>query len=433
MDDAVSMIAAREKKCSRRPPLKYVNSAFESRTNDWWISPFNFSDSVRSQMRLPKEVQICDITLREGRQIEGVSLGLDEVLTIAGALVEAGVSMLQVHHDEPREMMEIKKRWPDVQVEGLVHPTASLNPARCREVVDEIVEHGADIVDLSLCFSEPQRPLFLRTMGREVSPEEALDLTLKSVAYTASTKATPAILLPDPMRMELPYLKHIIGSLIEAGAKILRLDDVVGMGIYPAYKYLFTELTTEFPDATFAFHVHNDIGMGAAALYAAVEGGAAIVDASVNGYGERAGIAPLAEVAAVLQIFYGIDTGIHLDRMTELSELVSDLCKWPIPAKQPCVGDQAFSDLVEVHYTPPPGADWCYSQWKPWIFGNHKRVMLGHYSGPYAIRAKCKALGVEVAEDRLLAVQASLRAHIRERKRAIRDDEFLAIVERVGR
>ena len=413
--------------------MKYVNDAFETWTDKWCISPFNFCAEVRSTLNLPGKVQICDLTLREGRQIEGVSLDLAEVLTIAEALVGAGVSMLQVHHDEPREMMEIKKRFPELEVEGLVHPTASLDVAHCKEVVDEIVDHGADIVDLSLCFSEPQRPLYRRIAGREVSPEEALELTVQSVAYIASTPATCAILLPDPMRMEMDELKTIIARLIDAGAEILRLDDVVGQGIYPAYKYLFTELTTTFPDARFAFHVHNDIGMGAASLYAALEGGAQILDASVNGLGERAGIGALAEVAAVLQIWYGLDAGIHLDRMKELSELVADLTKWPVAAKMPCVGDQVFSDLVEVHYRPPEGAEWCYSQWKPEIFGNRKRVMLGQYSGPYALRAKAKELGIALDEDRIPELLGRVRAHIRQRKRPMRDEEFAALVDGLGR
>jgi 2-isopropylmalate synthase len=233
--------------------------------------------------------------------------------------------------------------------------------------------------------------------------------------------------------MEMHELKTIIARLIDAGAEILRLDDVVGQGIYPAYKYLFTELTTTFPDARFAFHVHNDIGMGAASLYAALEGGAQILDASVNGLGERAGIGALAEVAAVLQIWYGLDAGIHLDRMKELSELVADLTKWPVAAKMPCVGDQVFSDLVEVHYRPPEGAQWCYSQWKPEIFGNRKRVMLGQYSGPYALRAKARELGIALDEDRIPELLGRVRAHIRQRKRPMRDEEFAALVDGLGR
>ena len=90
-----------------------------------------------------------------------------------------------------------------------------------------------------------------------------------------------------------------------------------------------------------------------------------------------------------------------------------------------------FSDLVEVHYRPPPGAEWCYSQWKPEIFGNSKRVMLGHYSGPYALRAKGRELGVEIPEECLPELLSQVRSHIRERKRRIHDEEFIAMVEQL--
>ena len=59
--------------------------------------------------------------------------------------------------------------------------------------------------------------------------------------------------------------------------------------------------------------------------------------------------------------------------------------------------------------------------------------MLGHYSGPWAIRAKASELGLAIAEDRVADVLAGVRALIRERKRPIRDGEFAAIVEGAGR
>ena len=84
-----------------------VNSELEARTDLWRISPHCFSEEIRSQMTLPKKLQICDITLREGRQLPGVSLRRDDVLLIADKLVEAGVSMVQMHHDDPKEIEEV--------------------------------------------------------------------------------------------------------------------------------------------------------------------------------------------------------------------------------------------------------------------------------------------------------------------------------------
>ena len=55
----------------------------------WAVSPYNFADSVRAEMTLPKKVTICDLTLREGRQYEGVNLRKEEVILVAQKLAEA--------------------------------------------------------------------------------------------------------------------------------------------------------------------------------------------------------------------------------------------------------------------------------------------------------------------------------------------------------
>ena len=79
-----------------------VNSNLEPTTENWRISQHCFSEEIRSQMTLPEKFQLCDITLREGRQLPGVSLRRDEVIRIADALVDAGVSMVQMHHERPQ-------------------------------------------------------------------------------------------------------------------------------------------------------------------------------------------------------------------------------------------------------------------------------------------------------------------------------------------
>src|SRR6266508_588273 len=101
-----------------------VNSKLEATRDMWLISQHCFSEEILSKMTIPKKLQLCDITLREGRQLPGVSLRRDEVILIADKLVEAGVSMLQMHHDDPKEIEEVKKRHPKVIIEALVHPTA---------------------------------------------------------------------------------------------------------------------------------------------------------------------------------------------------------------------------------------------------------------------------------------------------------------------
>ncbi len=411
------------------PPM---NDKLEATTELWRISPHNFCDEIRSQMTLPEKVQICDLTLREGRQLEGVSLRRDEVLLLAEKLVEAGVTMLQVHHDDPDEMLEIKKRFPNVTVEALVHPTAVLNPDLCKQEVDMNVDHGADIVDMAFSFSDNQMCLFESMAGARISREEAVDRAVNSVGYAGSKNVTVGCLIQDFMRIDLDLLKSVTRKMVDAGASIIRLDDITGQAICSVYTYLVREMKRTLPDTRIALHTHNDIGMATASLYAGLEGGAEIIDASVNGLGERAGIAPLAEVAAVVQIWYGFDAGIKLEKMKDLAQLVADITKWPIPPKMACVGDQAFSHLVEVHYCVPPDGFWAYMHWDPAIFGNHMKTMLGHYSGPWAIRSMAKELGVTIPDGKVQAVLERVRSEIRWRKRRLEPEEFRRIVEEVS-
>ncbi|MCE2453831.1 MAG: hypothetical protein J4F48_13695 [Nitrospinae bacterium] len=214
---------------------------------------------------------------------------------------------------------------------------------------------------------------------------------------------------------------------------MIKLDDINGMAITPVYTYVVREMKRLLPGTQIGLHTHNDIGMACAALYAGLEGGADLIDACVNGLGERAHIAPLAEVAAVIQIYYGIDCGIKLDKMYELSRLVSDIMKWPMTDTMPFVGKTAFSHLVEVHYCVPDTEEgfWAYSCMKPEMFGNGMHNLLGHYSGNWAIRTKARELGLNLPQEKEKDVVERVRTEIRWRKRQLGNEEFEAIVREV--
>ena len=413
-----------------------VNTKLEPRTDMWRISQHCFSEEIRSNMTFSKNFRICDITLREGRQLPGVSLRRDEVLLIADKLVEAGVGMLQMHHDDPQEMEEVKKRHPGVIIEALVHPTAVLNPERAKVEVDMNFDHGADYTTLCFSFSPEQMCLFESMAGARISIDEAVERAMGSVVY-AREKAGPdkkvGCLIQDCTRIPIDRLAEVCGKLVDAGADMIKLDDINGMAIYHVYTHVVREMKRLLPGTEIGLHTHNDIGMATAALYAGLEGGADLIDVCVNGLGERAHIAPLAEVASVIQIYYGIDCGIQLDKMYELSRLVSDIMKWPMTDTMPFVGKTSFSHLVEVHYTVPDTEEgfWAYLCMKPEMFGNTKHNLLGHYSGPWAVRAKARELGITIPEGKEPDVVQGVRSQIRWRKRQITNEEFQSIVESV--
>ena len=100
----------------------------------------------------------------------------------------------------------------------------------------------------------------------------------------------------------------------------------------------------------------------------------------------------------------------------------------------PFVGKTSFSHLVEVHYCVPDTEEgfWAYLCMKPEMFGNAKHNLLGHYSGPWAVRAKARELGLRIPEGKEPEVVERVRAEIRWRKRQISNGEFQKIVEMVS-
>lgn len=413
-----------------------VNDKLEATTDRWRISPQCFADEIRAEMTLPDKVQLCDITLREGRQLPCVSLTRYQVIRIADALAEAGVTMVQMHHDDPQEMAEVKKRHSHMLIDALVHPTAVLNPELAKPEIDLNYDHGADYCSLAFSFSENQMCLFESMAGARISVEEAIDRAMGSIAY-AKAKAGPdrkvGALIQDCTRIPIDRLAEVCGRLVDAGADMIRLDDINGMAIYRVYTHVVREMKRRLPGTEIALHTHNDIGMAAAALYAGLEGGADIIDACVNGLGERAHIACLAEVASVIQLYYGLDCGIKLDKMTGLSQLVAETMPWPMADTMPFVGKTAFSHLVEVHYCVPDTEEgfWSYLCMKPELFGNTQHNLLGHYSGPWAVRAKARELGLSIPDGEEQQVVEKLRGKIQSVRRQLSDAEFTDIVAAV--
>jgi len=406
--------------------------ATRNESDRWAVSPYNFADSVRGEMSLPKKVTICDLTLREGRQYEGVNLRKEEVILVAQKLAEAGVPMVQMPHDDPDEVKEVKALGLPFKVEVLVHPTATLNPETCRHEVDNCIECRADIICMAFAVSDYNFGLY-ESMGKmKISREEALAKACEAVRYAKGQGAGVCCLLMDFSRLELKRLLNICRSLADAGADIIRLDDICAPIIPAVYKHHVREVKKVIPNTRVAVHSHNDFGLGTAALFASLEGGADIIDAGVNSLGERAGIPNLAEVAAIAEILYGLDTGIRLEKMCELSSLVSDLWKVPVYSHLPAVGDRSFSHAAEVHYVLPEGDRWSFNAWAPETVGNKSRILWCLYSGPFAVRRKAKALGIRLTDKQTEEMLAKIREQVRWRKRTVTDEEFAGIARALG-
>lgn len=390
------------------------------------LSPYNRDPRVLAGPKLPKKVAINDVTLREGEQTAEVSFTLEEKVALAHRLDEIGVAQIQIgwpnKSELDREVLRILKK------EGLRTPTqglATLYGQEWRREVDTSVESGADVVNLLHATSD------IRLKYTEkITHEELLVKIRKAIHYAVGRGPLIAFSVVDATRTDLDFMKRVVEEAVTAGAERISIPDTAGVATPGTMRFLISQVT-HWVDVPVQVHCHNDFGLALANTLAAVEGGASIVDATVNGLGDRSGNAALDEVAVALKFFYGVETGIKLDGLFSLSRYVQEITGVPLPFNKPLVGENAFSHKLELHIKRVMTHAPLFEPLPPESVGNRRIFPLGRQTGPFLVGLKLEEHGLGADEKQIEAIVSGVRRLASEKKASLTEDEFLNIVKGV--
>jgi isopropylmalate/homocitrate/citramalate synthase len=174
------------------------------------------------------------------------------------------------------------------------------------------------------------------------------------------------------------------------------------------------------------FPGHNDFGLATAAAIAAARAGARWLHGTINGMGERAGNANLAEIALALRGLYGVETNLRLDRVRELSERLRSLSGYQLEPYKPLVGENLFrreSGAVASQFHDPPAIEPYASS----LVGAERRIVLGKKSGLDSIRIKADELGLRLSEDEQRRLLAAVKQRGAEKRGLVTDEEFVEL------
>ena len=203
--------------------------------------------------------------------------------------------------------------------------------------VDTCLDCEVDLVHVFIPTSEIQ---LVHTIKK--THQQVIETTREVVSYVREHVDKCMFSPMDATRTELPFLIDVSRAAAEAGATIVNVPDTVGVYSPTRMHELIGALAPEVP-APLDVHCHNDFGLAVANTIAAVEAGASQVQVTVNGIGERAGNADLAQTVMVLEAILGVSTGVETRRLVETSRLVSRYTGIALPPNQPVVGENAFS------------------------------------------------------------------------------------------
>ncbi|MFX1531181.1 MAG: LeuA family protein [Promethearchaeota archaeon] len=370
----------------------------------WWVSPLNYTNDVRNSFELPKKVYVRDSTVREGEETPGVYYTLDQKVNIVEKLEDIGVEHIDCGYiGQVQDQWDLANQIKELGIKLKTYSHLSSNPSRWTAEINKSIEAKIDYIGFGIVLTKWQLQLF--TGDEKINPDVMVAM-IPSVLKRINRMGAQAILdCVDATRSDRSNLISAINQGIKHGVKMIMLYDTVGACNIPAISYLIKQLKPIAKDIPIGIHVHDDFGLGTASTVAAVEQGASYMDLVVNKLGDRAGNTSFEEVVVTLEMLYGIDTGIDLSKLYDLSKYIEKVSGVPLPYNKPIVGKNTFIHESELHVMSALEKDkfWmCFTPYRPEIVGQKEKVIFGPTTlHGDAIKIKCEQLGLVNYEEYL--------------------------------
>lgn len=372
-----------------------------------------------------------DSTLRDGEQTSGVSFLPHEKLMMARMLLgdvnvdRIEVASARVSEGEKDAVRMVCRYAASV---GKLNRVEVLGFVDGHKSIDWIDECGCRVMNLLAKGS-----LKHCTQQLKKTPEEHIDDIYRSLAYAAQKNIVVNLYLEDwssGMKDSPDYVFQMMDALVESGIKRFLLPDTLGILNPMQVTEFFGKMKERYPSAHFDFHSHNDYDLAVGNSLAAVKAGASGLHVTVNGLGERCGNAPLASIQAILKDQLHIETGIHEDRLGEVSRLVEGYSGIAVAPNQPIVGENVFTQVAGVHADGDNKDNLYCNDLVPERFGRKREYALGKNSGKANIARNLEELGLELTPEQTRRVTQRI-TELGDRKEMVTQDDLPFIVSDV--
>ncbi|WP_236201964.1 4-hydroxy-2-oxovalerate aldolase [Pseudomonas pseudonitroreducens] len=259
-----------------------------------------------------KKVRLHDMSLRDGMHAKRHQISLEQMVSVATGLDEAGVPLIEITHGDglggasvnygfpahtDREYFEaVIPRLKQARVSALLLPGIG--------TVEHLkMAHGCGVSTIRVATHCTEADVSEQHIG--MSREMGLD----TVGFLMMAHMVSAEQLLEQARLMESFGANCIYCTDSAGYMLpAEVSEKIGL--------LRAELK---PQTEVGFHGHHNLGMAIANSLAAIEAGAVRIDGSVAGLGAGAGNTPLEVFVAVLKRM-GVDCGVDLYGIMDVAE-----------------------------------------------------------------------------------------------------------------
>lgn len=290
-------------------------------------------------MSIPRHIEFVEVGPRDGLQNEAVLISTENKIALINRAIEAGARRIEVtSFVNPKRVPQMADAEAvcadlpdraDITFIGLVMNQRGAERAIATNKIDQL---GAVAVATNIFAMANQG------QSSDESVEAARAIINLAHAEGRTAQCTIAASFGCPFEGEVPDRRVLDMALAIAGAGPVEiaLADTIGVADPAHVARLVALVRKELGSLPVRVHFHNTRNTGIANVWAAVNAGATVVDASLGGLGGcpfapgAAGNVPSEDVVYMLERA-GVSTGMHLDRLIEASHWLSNIMGRKLP------------------------------------------------------------------------------------------------------
>ena len=287
-------------------------------------------------------VILRDSTLREGLDVPNVKLFLEERLFLTRVLRKLGLEEAEVlapaRVDEDLKYLSVMRQTcSGLRFTGLLYAASADLERQSRRTAKCL-----DRTEILVAASQKRKPH---------GWEEKRSLLMSAIDLVSRDFQHFGAGFPNATQIAKDELRRLVDAAIASNVDRITIYDTNGSSD-PFNTFRLIESIVKLSDVPVFFHGHNDLGMATANTLAAVEAGAAGVDVTLLGLGDRAGNCSLEQIAMCLQV-RGYETGINFGYLNEAARQVAKLSGMDVGPLSPVVGEYVFSHVSPGHLEDP--------------------------------------------------------------------------------
>jgi homocitrate synthase NifV len=362
---------------------------------------------------------LIDTTLRDGEQAAGVVFSLDEKIKIARSLEDLGITEAEI--GTPAISTQEEKHIKTLVQQGFKFDALCWSRAT---VSDIMAAKRTGVKRISISF--PVSDIQLAAIGKD--PKWVLSQMKTMIGLACNHFDFVGIGAQDASRANPQFLQEYISRASFLGVERVRLADTVGiMNPFSVYE-MVSRYREIYPEIDFEFHAHNDLGMATANSIAALQAGCNSIDVTINGLGERAGNAPLEEVAAAAKFSLNQNLGINLKNINEACSYVEQVSKRRVSQTKPITGDLITSHESGIHCRSILNNPMSYHAFDPSEVGKTSQFVIGKHSGVASVLDTLANMGIYLSNEQGREILPKVKMLAETKKKSINNDELRELI-----